>query len=98
MEQKIETLQNLKDFLSLLSEDQLKQPVKISAEDMETVLMTEAHVLTCDYIDPSGDCAEPITDYLEGGQFYDKDEDMSDEPIVAKKGDVIFYADDVDFD
>lgn len=95
MEQKISTLQNLKDFLSLLSEEQLKQPVKISAEDTEIVLMTEAHVLTCDYIDPSGDCAEPITDYLKGGQFYDEDDDMSDEPIVARKGDIIFYVDPV---
>lgn len=85
------TLRQLKEFLNTLSEDQLDQTIKIAETDRPIKRIAIFDVLQEDYINPSGECAEPKSYYMPGGEFYDPAEDYSDEPICAEKGDVFFH-------
>lgn len=86
------TWQRIKDFANNLTEEQLQQPLRLSTEDCNHIGVC-LDVLQCDYINPSGEMAEPITDYMPGGQFHDEDIDWEDEPVVASKGEIWVIAD-----
>lgn len=86
METKINTWADLKQFTSTLNDEQLLQPVSISESDRPLKKIDSVEVLECDHINPSGEMAEPITDYLPGGQHYDPDFDPAEDGIVASTG------------
>lgn len=87
------TLKELKEFLNTLSEEQLNQPIRISELDMPVKGISIFDVLQEDHINPSGECAEPISVYLPGGAGHDEtdDWDYENEAIVFYKGDVFFH-------
>lgn len=87
-----ETLAHLKNFLNSLNEDELKQPVRFWGEEVGGTI-TSAEILSDDYINPSGECCEPRAPYLKGGEFFEEGEDMEDEPIVLRKGAIVFEVD-----
>lgn len=98
MTTKIHTLSDLKEFLGTLTDEQLSRSVKVAEDERTPIEMWQVEILDCDMINPSGEGAEPITDYLEGGQFYAPDFDINEEVVVAKKGEIYFYADEAEKD
>jgi len=93
---KIENLGDMLEFLRGLNEDQLKKKIFVLVGENPKAVINAAVILECDYINPSTEVAEPITDYLPGGEFYlDSDgveADISGEAIVARKGEVYFFS------
>lgn len=91
---KIKTYKDLRDFLNEQSEDILSESVQVmigDGEQTETISLIE--ILTEDHINPSGECLEPLSNYLEGGVYYNNPdahdlsfEDIQAEPIVKRKG------------
>lgn len=92
MKHNFETLAHLKNFVNSLSEDELKQPVRFWGEEVGGTIAA-AEMLNDDYINPSGECCEPRAAHLAGGEFYEADSQMEDEPIVLHKGSVVFEVD-----
>lgn len=91
----LENLEDLYQFLGRLTPEQRKQPIRLSGDEAYPKQATQAHILECDYINPSGDAGEPVNDYKEGGQFYGTEEaiDLENEPVIAKEGDIYIYYD-----
>lgn len=86
------TYRELKVALDALTEEQLDQTVTAQDEDYIGDV-TEIWQAEDDYINPSGDGAEPITEYrgmaIAEGYAENEEEleaDLKDEPIVIKKG------------
>lgn len=88
------TNRQLKDFLNSLTEEQLDQEVMIQGE-ARIYPKIGFEIMSEDYINPSGEGAEPISDYLPGGVGYDEDYplDVTDETVVLKKGQVVYFID-----
>lgn len=88
------TYRELKEKLHKLEDSQLDQTVEYQAED-HVGLVDELFVAEDDYINPSGEGAEPIGEYrkysMEDGGYEsveEMEEDLSNERIVFKKGTV----------
>jgi hypothetical protein len=86
------TNRKLKEFLNTLTEEQLNQEIMIQSED-KGYSFIRGEVLTEDCINPSGEGAEPISMYLPSGCGYDENDpfDVTDEPVVLRKGQVVYY-------
>lgn len=91
MQIKIENLGDLKNVINTLSDEQLQQPVRICETDVRTKEINIIDVLEEDYINPSGECAEKLSDYLPGGENYNEGDDYRDEVIIATVGDVYLF-------
>ena len=87
------TLQNLKDFCNQLTEAQLKLPVVVVETDRNYDLEICGEIYDCDQINPSGYGLEDITDYSEGDGQYDPENDITEECIIAKTGEIRFIID-----
>ena len=96
MEMPLHTLSDLKTFLNTLTEEQLKRPIVIAPEDHFGLVVVGCESLECDYISPSDELFEPITEYHRGRMLYGKltAEELAKEPIVAHRGDTIFFAEE----
>jgi hypothetical protein len=92
MKHNFETLAHLKNFVNSLNEDELKQPLRFWGEEVGGTIAA-AEILNDDYINPSGESLEPRAMYLQGGEFYQEDAEMEDEPIVLHKGAIVFEVD-----
>lgn len=83
------TNRELKEFLGTLTEEQLDQAVLLQSEwKGYDVIMPE--IMEEDYINPSGEGAEPISLYPTDPEDPDYC-DITDEPIVIKKGSVMYF-------
>lgn len=83
MEEKKFTYRDLKETLNTLTEDQLDMEIRW-AGDGRGGKIGEVWIVEEDQINPSGDGMEPVSAYAN-----DEDIDVSDEPIVCKKGTVL---------
>lgn len=92
MDHNFETLAHLRNFVNSLSEDELKQPLRFWGDEIGGLIYS-ATILQDDQINPSGECCEDRSGYMPGGEHYDPDFEMEDEPIVLSKGAVIFQVD-----
>jgi hypothetical protein len=72
----------LKDFANSLTDEQLGQPVHVCGEKFSKKV-TSTMILEEDYINPSGDGAEPKSVYAD-----DEDFNIESEPVVAEKGEI----------
>lgn len=79
------TYRELKRKLDELTEIQLEQTVRVSGED-HFGKVEFVQILDEDYVNPSGECAEPVS-AVETDEFY-TEKDLEKEPRVAHKGDV----------
>lgn len=86
MIQSLTTWRELKRFAESLTESQLDEKLFFGATEQPVRTIDEVEILECDYINPSGETIEPITDYLPGGQYYEDDFDAEDEAVVFSKG------------
>lgn len=77
------TYRKLKEILDSLDESQLDTPVRWGGDNTSGVI-SDTWIVEEDQINPSGDGWEPVSVYDNDPEF-----DMSDEPIVCKKGTVI---------
>jgi hypothetical protein len=78
------TYREIKVFLEGLSANELDQTAIVSGVDgSPTGYITQAEILTEDWINPSGDGVEPVSIYE------DNPKDIEDEPIVLHKGQVL---------
>jgi hypothetical protein len=86
---------DLKTFLQTLTPEQLEQPVRIWGENMAGTVAA-GNILNCDFIDPSGDGAEPRGYY---DQFEPGDPDfldgLDDEDVCYPKGTIMLALDDL---
>ena len=90
MQQQILTYKELKDFLENLSEKQLNQTIKIWVEDYGSHENNfSIGILDEDYINPSGEGAEPVSSYAFDSDY--KDIFYEKEPRVALSGDIYLY-------
>lgn len=86
MEIKVNTWRELKEFANSLTDEQLDRKLFFAEEERPLKSIDEVVILDCPHINPSGEAAEPITDYLPGGQFYDPEFNADDEEVVADTG------------
>jgi hypothetical protein len=89
MQHNFETLGHLRNFINSLSENELKQPVKVWGESFGGTI-NGAEILDEDYFNPSGEGCERVSAYKDEPDF---EEDYADEPIIYEKGTVIFEVD-----
>lgn len=96
MDINIDTLQDLKNFLGELSEEQLKQPMLISRIERSCLTVESVQVLEEDYINPTGDGHVSKSSLMPGGEGYDPDSDIDPETeqVTAPKGTVYFHTDE----
>ena len=87
---KISTLRDLKNYLISLNDDLLDQEIKSAREEQPYFKVTAVLSLNEDHINPSGECWEPKSDYLPGGQFHDDEIDANAEFVVGKKNEIFF--------
>lgn len=92
MQLNFETLNDLKNFMQTLNEEQLKQPLRFWGEEIGGEI-TRVEILEDDQINPSGECCENRSGYLPGGENYAADMPMEDEEIVIEKGQIMFTVD-----
>lgn len=84
----IENWDDLKMFCLTLTEDQLKQPVKGWGEIADAEIHA-VQILDQDYINPTGEVAEPISDYSTIGDYTEEEiESYRKECLVGKKGEI----------
>ena len=88
------TYREMKAALEVLTDEQLDQTIEYQEED-HCGMVVEVFIAEDDYINPSGEGAEPIGAYREmaiGEGFAETpeelEEDLAIEPIVFKKGTV----------
>lgn len=86
---KLSTFGGLKQFVNTLSEDQLKQKLRFWGDEIGGTF-EGVQVLQDDQINPFGDGCEDRSPYLPGGEHYDPQFDMENEPIVLSKGAIMF--------
>lgn len=87
---KLNTWADLKKFANSLTEEQLKQPVKIYGEGhSETASFVE--VFKEDMINPSGDGCEPVSVYLNDPEY--GKEYVEGETVIYKAGVIMITAD-----
>lgn len=72
---------DLLEKLSGFTEEQLDQPVNVALCDAPLVQIKSIWIVEEDYINPSGEGAEPISAYA-------GDPDYEGEPVVVKKGEI----------
>lgn len=83
MMEKAITYRKLRDVLNSLDESQLDSPVRWGGDNNSGVI-ADTWLVEEDQINPSGDGWEPKSVYDNDPEF-----DMSDEPVVCKKGTLI---------
>jgi hypothetical protein len=84
------TYGDLKRGLSELTDEQLKQDVRVSGEE-HSARVCEMWILEEDHINPSGEGMEPVSAYLDDPEY--GQEFVDGEVIVAKKGTVLLVED-----
>jgi hypothetical protein len=89
------TLGALLDALQKLTPEQLAMPACWCGDSRGGQIQC-VEILTEDQINPSGEGMEPVSSYQPGGEHYEEGMDiLADEPIVARKGQMLLMTDDV---
>lgn len=89
------TYSDLKTLLEGMTPEQLAMDVIVCAEEPGRGGPVD-HPWTAeeDQVNPSGDGMEPISTYQPGGCGYEEGMEIDDEPIVARKGQVLLMLED----